>query len=446
MHYFNDHMSYSELIFALSDRVAQGRFLTRTEIMCINSSLQEPVIKATIELYPLRTAFKKLLEQSVRRARRPGVDCFVHSAAYGGVRDKTALFLRKNFPPGDDIDVIARMSELVARLMSTNDEAWNRQLLNAEKDRYDERTREHETGQLCSVKPEASLDAIKADFTAYVRHLELSQQEASTYAWKTLSSLFHRIDTFPEGSQKRADAELLLLSALDSGRTAYHALDEQFLPGQDYTCLQGLEERLLDMHSFLIPDEKDKKDPISDFITQLTAPFIYYDGEMRQKNYPPVWSKRFYSLYFESAEFNTGRQRVETYCLKKGQNIDINALIPAYMTALGGTRDVVTQRLQSTLQLLGTVSREELEASYSDIITLLQADGAIESRTLSRKCVIEPDWLPPKAYIMPRMLWSGLFVDQAHIDLILAIIGDINFDNMKAYAQSGQLPAPEKEL
>lgn len=444
MHYFKALMSYTDIVLTLSDVKSQKRALTRLDLQYLNKSLSDPLLQATIALYPLPKELVELVQEAVarERARMPDVVLPLHSSFYGGVREKAAAFLEKTFPPNNNIKMIARLAEFVLAALDT--QRAEQLLLEAEERRYQERQKKE------ILTTQYSLDAIKEDFISYLAYLGVSKDERSSdifkglydhverfkdHSWKTLNSLFQYIGSFEPNSPERFDADLGLLAALDRSRTAYHALEKKYIAGKDYASPQGFHEALLDAYSWPVATP----DAASLLIEKLTSPFITYTERMKAEGESPRPSELLCHIYVDAAGYSKKAVEITKYRLLGDPTL--SSLAESYLAKVSdkvitpGMEEEALRDLHYTLKILrdGKLSCTETELFFSGVINFLKEHSLIEVQNVLREEMIPPKQPKQADTIINEMFESGKFLDIAHLQMVLTIIGDSSLSKMASY-------------
>lgn len=434
-------MSYKEIVQGVYQRHNKGLLLSSYEIKQLQSSLQNPFLKKLFSIYPLDNSTKKFLRDSLEKAlteaHGQAIDLDVHSALYGGQREKTLKYLITHYPPGDSTDLIGTIESFLTHVLQQPEA--QKQLLIAEAERYKIREKLYHDHKLATLDKSFSLEQIIADFKDYIEYLRCQKNIGTTYAWDVIESLFIRRDML-KTTQELEESDMQLLLALDDSRTAYHDKDYEFVKGKNYTCQKGLLERLLDFHQSMIPEQQVfKSDDVTELIESAIKPFVsaYQEGEQASRR---ICSQFFYQLYLQAAHYTTREKQINVYAFKS--DIDINALKKKYEQSLEEQKrpnqkqelfewDLAVAKIKHALLLSS-------DATYGKVISFLDEHHALErvNKNYAELVAIGPEKSDEEVFM--AMLKQGPFIDKAHLELILSILNPLaTFETLRHMAQLG---------
>lgn len=422
---FNNHLSYAELSSVLYQATQEKRLLTKSEINCLNKSLQDVMLRELLILYPLTKKSEQLVTESVHAlqasSQNQEIEIDVHSSLYGGVREKTAAFLEEKYPVIENTTVIKKLKKFFTDFIDTSEA--KQALLLSEQERYSIRVKMHELKILVALEPMQTFDGIKADFISYQRHLENQHDSGSTYGWKTLASIFLRIESPELTETERKESELLLLRALDDSRTAYHDKSQKFIPGKNYTCQKGFAERLLDHYYAIISTSQPSEHILSTSILSLTQPFILRSPSMQEEDCRATYSEALYALYLECAGYEMTEKQRAIFVFTEG--FCIQALTQEYLSCFKTHSPIMLLKLRYDFEsALGLIRQELLSTEdllYTEALNFLRSKNLIETKYVTQVELAPPHHAKNKEDILHAMMEKGPFIDRAHLELVLAL-------------------------
>ncbi|MBM4222933.1 MAG: hypothetical protein FJ161_03955, partial [Gammaproteobacteria bacterium] len=429
---FNYHMSYAELSAALNTIVLEERLLTDHEVRCIGKSLENPFLNAMLQEYPLLKSAQELLQKTLirmeqeaaQRGHQNAVLIGVHNAAYAGPRERTKRYLQKQFPATKKPGLMEKLEEFVSEFLNLDKYPDVRKELElAELARDTERLEEFKKGNLSKYTPPKSIKEILEDFARYIPHLKSVYSTNTTFAWDVLESLFDRMDGLDNPEDKEAARNTLIL-ALDDARAAYELLNGSYIAGTNFTCPQGLDERLLDHHQMIVADVKSNLNSNEEAVQILMSPFAKIDsqdiehGGITRHIYTPL----LYQLYAQAAGYRLQPQTKQIYKLK--DSVKIEDVKQQYLNQFPNVRikEMQEKIFNAAIASMKNNSLTVGEYDSNSVITFLNSleVNPLEQQEHTEIELIAPENVKTEEDILNTMVAEGPFIDRAHLEIVLA--------------------------
>lgn len=307
--------------------------------------------------------------------------------------------------------------EIVVRSGLT-DPLIQKELLIAEKDRYDRRLQSYQNKLLLTIEPKHTLEEITADFFEYIDYLKENYKAKSTYGWLVLAALILRLSRINEGPDK-TQALMTLIRGLDDARTSYHNMPSKHVKNKNYSCQKGFEEFLLISHYEILPGHREAASTTEALILAITEPFVQRLGA--EDGCRQTFSQLLYHIYLEAAGYEVRNAKKEFYVLAPGKSKQFlkNKYLSRFATP--ALKKIHEARFDS---LYAQLCQQLIEVSVSQISII---DYLLEENALKIECRIDHFLVcnhPEKTEneIFEHMVKRGPFIDKAHLKTVLALI------------------------
>jgi len=418
-------MSYADIALVLDDVTQESRTLTQSEIDLLDEALKRPFLASMFTEYPLSENSQQFLRNAIEQAQhahaqnepahRTHFSTNVHDVAYGGARGKTLQYLRTYFSVHTNL--MEKLSTFVADCL--NDLEVLEQLQIAEASRYQERLKEFKSHTINYCAPLVPLPQILADLDKYIAHLQSQYANSTTYAWNTLGAILNRLEQLKNLEEKKA-SRLRLIRALDDARAAYDLIEKKYVSGTDYTCLEGLEKRLLDHHQEVVPNMRDV---INQTVVDLISPFIEItgvdcDGVVRRK-----WTPLLYQCYLHAAGHHL--QSVEKIVWSLQSHINLEDLKKEYLKSISDRNTLKTEPVvfSAVIQSLKNYQIEvDSQWNNHSVIVFLKKMRMLKKHTYNENRFVAATMTRTDEEILSHMIENGPFIDRVHLDMVLACI------------------------
>ncbi|MBM4222790.1 MAG: hypothetical protein FJ161_03195, partial [Gammaproteobacteria bacterium] len=234
-------------------------------------------------------------------------------------------------------------------------------------------------------------------------------------------ALFNRIESLQTSAEKD-EARNALILALDDARAAYDLNEYKYFLGIDFSCLHGLEERLLDHHQLIVPHAQSSLSSIKDTVKSLISPFAKMDsqdiehGGITRHIYTPL----LYQLYAQAAGYRLGPQTKQIYKFKDSVNIE--NIKQQYLNQFSNVR--LRERQEKIFNAaIASMENNSLtvgEDDHNSLIIFFNEKGLLEQREHTQDELIAPESLRTEEEILATMVAEGPFIDRAHLETVLA--------------------------